>query len=521
MHNEFITACKHQLGDHIALSPADAESYTIELADIGNRPSHVLKPASQDEAMSIVHLANKYKAPLYPISQGKNWGLGSRTPCRDMDIVLDLSGLNRIISHSEEYGHIVIEPGVTQRQIHDFLKEQNSQFFLDITGSGADTSIVGNALERGTAYNTLRAENVHSFTIIAGNGRRIQTGQANSSLEGILHHTTGPELTDLFIQSNFGIIVQATVNLIQRPECAQAFTISIPDESRLSKCIQIVRQLMRSNELMGVPHIFDKERMHSALAPLLHREMLKDKLTPSKDEVHDIIQANIPGTWWIVGSLQGSKGTVAAKVKALKTAFKDIAAVQAHSPNQLMILSPLLKLLRKHDILRIMRASRVMSNMPTGVPTNDTLFSTVWPFSESMNYDDSIDVDASPTGYRFVVPGIPLDTKSVERIIALFNQYRKEDKVRFASSINPMNANVGEGVISFSYPRTPESTRKVAQLEKRFRKQLIDEGFGLMRLGIHQMDEMSIQNAETIHELKKIFDPNGIIAPARYVPPLR
>ncbi len=75
----------------------------------------VLLPGDIHELKQCIVIANKYKQPVYTISQGKNWGYGSRVPVTNQNILIELKRLNRIIDFDERHAYITIEPGVTFR----------------------------------------------------------------------------------------------------------------------------------------------------------------------------------------------------------------------------------------------------------------------------------------------------------------------------------------------------------------------------------------------------------------------
>src|SRR3954447_18704748 len=61
------------------------------------RPSGVVYPRSTSDVQTIVQLANRCRAPLYPISTGFNIGLGSRSAARPGQVIVDLGyKMNRI-----------------------------------------------------------------------------------------------------------------------------------------------------------------------------------------------------------------------------------------------------------------------------------------------------------------------------------------------------------------------------------------------------------------------------------------
>src|SRR5207248_7487501 len=106
----------------------------------------VVSPASRDELVQTLEIANRHRTAVYPFSTGKNWGLGSKLPVVDGCILLDLGKMNRIIEVNEQLSYAVVEPGVTQKQLHDHLEARQIPLMLNVTGSGAHTSIMGNTL---------------------------------------------------------------------------------------------------------------------------------------------------------------------------------------------------------------------------------------------------------------------------------------------------------------------------------------------------------------------------------------
>jgi 4-cresol dehydrogenase (hydroxylating) len=495
------------------------------VSDFSRRIDAVLRPRDQDDVVLIVRLANEHRVPLYPLSQGKNWGLGSGLPCRDGGVVLDLGNLNRILDYSEEYGFIVVETGVSQKQVYEFLTQRRSAYYLDATGSGEETSVVGCALERGVAYNTQRLETVHSFKILTGSGRIIHTGQKGiegSGMEHVWKHATGPDLAGLFLQSSFGIVLEATVQLQPRPASSKSFSIVVDDDAKLPACIQVARRLMRERDLPGIPHIVDRERLHSGMAPLLQRQAQRAGLRCDRRAIQGLLDRYLGGAWWIAGSLQGSRDIVEARAKSIKRAFRGHAGVRLLSAGVERAVEGALKLLRLRDPLLLLQATKVLRDVPLGRPSNEALYSVAWPFADTIDYDAPPDPDRGPTGYLFVVPGVPLAERRVAEFLAVLKSYRGLDDVRVAVSLNPLSHAIAEGVVSFSYPRKPGAVERAHRLEREFRNDLATHGFSLMRLGINQMQDLKVRNPGILSELKNVFDPVGIIAPGRYgSPPAR
>ena len=88
-----------------------------------------LQPRSEADVAGIVRIANNCQVPLYTISTGHNWGYGSALPVRDGCVILDLSRMDRILEMDAELGLVTLEPGVTQKQLFDYLEFPQSELF--------------------------------------------------------------------------------------------------------------------------------------------------------------------------------------------------------------------------------------------------------------------------------------------------------------------------------------------------------------------------------------------------------
>jgi 4-cresol dehydrogenase (hydroxylating) len=108
----------------------------------------IVRPGTRDEVAQCLRIANKWRAPVYPISSGKNWGYGSRAPASDGCVLLDLGRMNRIVDFSEALGYVTVEPGVTQAQLFAFLEANKSRLWMDSTGASPHCSLIGNTMER-------------------------------------------------------------------------------------------------------------------------------------------------------------------------------------------------------------------------------------------------------------------------------------------------------------------------------------------------------------------------------------
>ena len=168
-------------------------------------------------------------------------------PYRDGTLILVLERMNRIIEVNQELAYAVIEPGVTQQQLNDYLKSNNIPLWSDCTDSTPQGSIIGNALERGVGYTRHWDHFGHlcGLEVIMANGEPLRTG--GGPAHSLTWHThkwgTGPFIDGLFSQSNFGIVVKSGIWLMPAPEAFNCFICELCDEAKLPQMVDALRRL--------------------------------------------------------------------------------------------------------------------------------------------------------------------------------------------------------------------------------------------------------------------------------------
>jgi 4-cresol dehydrogenase (hydroxylating) len=116
----------------------------------------------------------RQRLPVWPVSTGRNWGLGSRIPPSDGDSVVHLSLLARIRTLDTDNGIAVVEPGVTQAQLARAIA--GTGWMVNLTGSCAGTSIVGNTAAAGDGVIRPRRDDVAGTETVTPAGTVEVTG---------------------------------------------------------------------------------------------------------------------------------------------------------------------------------------------------------------------------------------------------------------------------------------------------------------------------------------------------------
>lgn len=235
-----------------------------------------VRPPAVDDVREVIREAALNHTPLWPISRGRNWGYGSYLPARDGCVLLDLSALDAIGDLDRASLSVRIEPGVTQASLHDFLRRNAPDLALNVTGSGGQTSILGNALERGIGYSGERDQEVYALEVLLADGTAV------GPVEGRNHksrtHPAGPSTDALFFQSNYGIVVGARLRLRVRQESEIAVVL----QGQLDEVLTALKRAYDQNLICHPTHVSEPGRTKRLGVGLL-RSLWKRE--PSEDEV--------------------------------------------------------------------------------------------------------------------------------------------------------------------------------------------------------------------------------------------
>ncbi|SFC78243.1 FAD-binding oxidoreductase [Pseudoalteromonas denitrificans] len=520
----FLSDLANLFGQQIIVEQADVTAYNKNVSGYDGKIEVVLLPDKKEQIQEIVKLANKYGIALYPISGGKNWGLGSRLPVKSDCIIVDLSKLRTISEVNEEFGYAIIEPGVTQIQLADYLKEKQSNYFLDVTGSGKETSVLGNCLERGTGYNALKADLLLNIEAVLGTGEVLKTGfwhYENSKVTHIFKHGIGPDLTGTLVQSNFSIVTSIAIQLLPVPKVQTSFSVRVTDDNLL-EFIEKLSELRQLKVVNSIVHIVNNQRSKISLTPIVYDLMKADNPNLDsvvlRDKANTVVGANLKKGWGAVGNLMGTPQQVKYAKKMIKSFLGPLGKVDFIDEKKLNRLEVVLRKLRLKKTWYFIMAYKRVYGMMKGAPQNESLRSIYWPNAEEdENWENP---DLGKTGLVFFAPVIPCSAVDVKKALDIVNNIANRYQYNVALTLNTLSDKVLEVVIGVDFNLDLEKEKKKAhEFSEELIKQYKAEGFYPYRLGIKDMPVMLDQNDPywlVIKEMKKVFDPNNVISPGRY-----
>ena len=206
---------KQIVGNRVTVSPTELYCYSSDASLVRATPDYVVRPKSTTEVSQILRLAGEFEVPV--TARGAGTGLaGGAVPVKG-GIVLDMSGMNRIIEIDVDNLQVVVEPGVVLDRLNEAL-EPHGFFFPPDPGSSAMCTIGGLISNNGSGmrcvkYGTCR-NYVLDLEVVLADGRIIHTGSK------MLKSSAGYDLTRLMIgaEGTLGVITEIVLKIIPLPE---------------------------------------------------------------------------------------------------------------------------------------------------------------------------------------------------------------------------------------------------------------------------------------------------------------
>jgi D-lactate dehydrogenase (cytochrome) len=211
-------------GNRVVTSHAVREQHANTTTWVaGEPPDAVVYPQSADDVQQIVRICARHRAPVIAFGTGTSFEGHINAPYGGVSI--DLKDMNRIIAIHPQDFDCVVEPGVTRKQLNEYLRDQGLFFPVD---PGADASLGGMCSTRASGttavrYGTMK-DNVLALKVVRPDGELMTTSRrARKS-------SAGYDLTRLMVgaEGTLGIITELTLKLHGLPEATASAVCRFP-----------------------------------------------------------------------------------------------------------------------------------------------------------------------------------------------------------------------------------------------------------------------------------------------------
>ena len=203
-------------------------------------PWFAVKAENAERVEALVKWARKTNTPLVPVSSRGVKLRGDSVPSVPEAVVVDLSGMNKILNINRQQRMAIVEPGVTYDQLNEELAKQN----MVIPGSlkpKKGQSVLTDMLEAAPRLNPMIQWNffdpLRCVEVVWGDGTRMFTGEAGGGPLDLQAQWDrqqwqvqymGPWMTDYFrlltqAQGSMGIVTWASLKTAVKPVIHQLY----------------------------------------------------------------------------------------------------------------------------------------------------------------------------------------------------------------------------------------------------------------------------------------------------------
>ena len=222
------------------------------------RPSAIVKPHNTAEVENLVKYAIQTRTPLVPVSSGPPHFRGDTVPGIGGSIIVDLSGMKKIIRVDRENRVAMVEPGVTFGELIPAVKQAGLRLNMPFLPRQSK-SVVGSLLEKEPVtmpvYHWDMSDPLACMEIIFGTGEDYRTGSAAGpgtieqqwAAKQAQTDAAGPSQASFHTliqgaQGTLGIVTWASLRCELLPRIEEPFLMG---SASLEKILEMVHWLVR------------------------------------------------------------------------------------------------------------------------------------------------------------------------------------------------------------------------------------------------------------------------------------
>ena len=231
--------------------------------DPSRAPNYVVRVKSSAEAQKIVQLANKENLPVIPSSSGIHFN--GNVVASQGGIVVDLSGMRKVVEFDERNRKVLIEPGVTFKELGAKLKKKQAMTMNPLLPH-AKSAVVTSCLERQPALNPQfeYGEPISSMEMIWPTGELFRTGTASSTgypknfADGGYPYGPGPIDPIRLLQGaqgTMGMVTWANIKTEYLPPVNKSFFIGFDSMETMVEAIYAIQRRRIGHECLALDNL--------------------------------------------------------------------------------------------------------------------------------------------------------------------------------------------------------------------------------------------------------------------------
>ena len=279
-------------------------------------PGYVVKPKNAEEVQKVIILANEGKLPVVPLSSGIHFN-GDTIPVQG-GIVLDLSGMNRILAIDERNRMARIEAGVTWEQLQPELAKHDMMALPPLLPHHQKSALTSHLEREPMVIPKFEyTDTLVTVEIVLPEGEIFRTGSAcvpgfpdKSFAQGVNPSGPGDIMWTRMLQGaqgTLGVVTWGQFKVEYRPKVNKTFFIPFNSLNDAAGAVHKIQRRMIAEECLILNNL--------DLAAILARQWPEDFNT---------LRAALP-PWMLILVLGGGKRFPEDKIEYEEDALREVA----------------------------------------------------------------------------------------------------------------------------------------------------------------------------------------------------
>lgn len=241
MKQEFLTRVKTDFSaDFLSTTKEDLEFYGKDWTlEFPANPACIAFPKSTEDVARLLKLCHEQEIPVVP--SGGRTGLSGGAVATNKELVLSLSKMNRIGKVDTLARTLEVEAGAITEAVHEACKPHGLTWPVDFASKGS-SQVGGNISTNAGGVNVIRHGNTRNWVL----GLEVVTMQGQVlSLGGALEkNNSGIDLRQLFIGSEgiLGVVTKATLKLSALHKPSRVFFFGMKDLTSVFRLCRFTRE---------------------------------------------------------------------------------------------------------------------------------------------------------------------------------------------------------------------------------------------------------------------------------------
>lgn len=204
-------------------------------------PSAIIFPKSTEQVQIIIKKCNELQIVITP--SGGRTGLSAGAVAANGEVVISLDKMNHIINYYPADRMVHLQAGVITKALQDFAESKGLYYPVDFASSGS-SQIGGNIGTNAGGIKVIRYGMTRNWvlglTVVTGKGDILHLNN------GMIKNATGYDLRQLFIgaEGTLGIVTEAQIKLERQPKNLTVMVLGVPQFANIMQILSAFQAKM-------------------------------------------------------------------------------------------------------------------------------------------------------------------------------------------------------------------------------------------------------------------------------------